>query len=100
MSDIRETLYAGENDKVFVTVVSGERENPYKYDGIKNKNVDFCIVSVFPSDMQITKTTLEVELLVGETTHDIILEKSPYEKRVYGRHREQNPSRANFGSEM
>ena len=41
MSDIRETLYAGENDKVFVTVVSGERENPYKYDGIKNKNVDF-----------------------------------------------------------
>lgn len=79
MSDIRETLYAGENDKLFVTVVSGERENPYKYDGIKNKNVDFCIVSVFPSDMRITKTTLEVELLVGETTHDIILEKSPYE---------------------
>lgn len=83
MSDIRETLYAGENDKVFVTVVSGERENPYKYDGIKNKNVDFCIVSVFPSDMQITKTTLEVELLVGETTHDIFSKKAHMKTRLW-----------------
>ena len=79
MSDVRETLYAGENDKAFVTVVSGERENPYKYDGVKNNNVDFCIVSVFPCGTQISGTTLDVELLVGDVAHDITLEKSPYE---------------------
>lgn len=79
MSDIRQTLYAGENDKAFVTVVSGERENPYKYDGIKNKNVDFCIVSLFPISTKIDGTTLDVELVVGDTTLDITLEKSPYE---------------------
>lgn len=83
MSDVRETLYAGENDKVFVTVVSGERENPYKYDGIKNKNVDFCIVSVFPSGAQISDTTLEVELLVGDATHDITLEKAHMKMRLW-----------------
>lgn len=79
MSDIRETLYAAEDDKLFVTVVSGERENPYKYDGIKNPNVDFCIVSVFPKNAKIDENTLDIDLVVGDTTHEITLEKSPYE---------------------
>ncbi|MGN1162713.1 MAG: hypothetical protein ACI4T2_02205 [Christensenellales bacterium] len=79
MSDVREILYAGEDDKVFVTVVSGSRENPYKYDGIKNENVDFCIVSLFPTGAKVDGNVLDVELLVGDITHDITLEKSPYE---------------------
>lgn len=79
MSDIRETLYAGEDDKIYVTVVSGERETPYKYDGIKNSNVPFCIVSVFPTGAKVDDSTLDVELIVGDTSHAIVLEKSPYE---------------------
>ncbi len=79
LSDIRKCLYVAESDEYFVTAVSGQRENPYAYDGVSNSNVDFCIVSIYPQKQTLDQQTLEVEFCVGDVSHEVTLEKSPYE---------------------
>lgn len=78
MSDIRTVIFVGECDNAFITVSSGERENPYVYDGQNNNRVDFCIVSVWPS-YKLNNSELSVDIFIDDGEKNIVLEKSPYE---------------------
>lgn len=79
MSDRRENLFVGECESAYITLTSGRREDPYKFDGVNNTTVDFCIVSIFPSKKLQTQY-LDVEIIVGDSIIETTLEKSPYEE--------------------
>lgn len=79
ISDIRIGVFDGKNNDYFASFVYGEREEPYKEDGISNKRVDFGIISVSFNEKQ-TKTTFPFKLVLENETIEGELEKNPYSK--------------------
>lgn len=77
ISDIRYGIYDAKNDMAKATYVYGERENPYKPDGISNPKTSFGIISItFNTKPELEK--IDFTLKYGEKTINGQLEKSPF----------------------
>ena len=79
ISDIRTGIFDGNNNEYFASLVYGEREQPYREDGISNNRVEFGIISVSFSEKQ-TKTSFHFKLVLENETIEGELEKNPYSK--------------------
>ena len=76
LSDIRYSVFVGQNDVVVANLMCGMRENPYSYDGVSNKKTEFGVLTIFfknrPSE------NLHFSLSVGKSSFAGTLEENPY----------------------
>ena len=77
LSDARYGVFDGKNDDFNATFIYGERENPYAPDGIRNKTVDFGIISVVFKEKPTASTPI-FTLKTETKTYSGELEKSPF----------------------
>lgn len=77
MSEIRKNVFEGKNDDVKVTFMSGEREDPYEYDGVSEKKCDFGIFTVYFNEFV---GSLKVPFIatINEQKFEGVLEKHPF----------------------
>ncbi len=77
LSDARYGIFDAQNEQLSTTFIYGERENPYKPDGVSNSRVNFGIISVvFPQKQ--TENEFEFTLKSGDKTFTGKIEKSPF----------------------
>ncbi len=77
MSEITKEYYYGQNDEMYASLLVGERESDFLYDGISTKNVDYVLLCVnfvtSPKadavcvNVTTNDTTTEIELLYKES---------------------------------
>ena len=77
LSDARYGVFDAQNEIFSTTFIYGERENPYKPDGVSNNNVNFGIISVTFSQKQ-TENVFNFTLKTYDKTFSGQLEKSPF----------------------
>ena len=77
MSEIRKNVFEGKKDDVKVTFMSGEREDPYEYDGVSEKKCDFGIFTVYFNEFV---GSLKVPFIatINEQKFEGVLEKHPF----------------------
>lgn len=78
ITDFRYGVYDCSNDNLNVIFVYGLRENPYKYDGIVNNNMEFGIISVEFKDEINETDKIEYVLDIDDQSYYGNLEKNPY----------------------
>lgn len=67
VSELREYLYAGENDDYKVTAISGVREEPYELNGISCAKRNFTVITVTPKSFAPNKTYKYTATVNGAT---------------------------------
>ena len=77
MSEIRRNVFEGQNDSLKVSFMSGEREDPYEYNGISEKNIDFGIFTVYFNEF-IGNYKVPFVATINEEKFEGMLEKNPY----------------------
>ncbi|MBQ7880454.1 MAG: PepSY domain-containing protein [Clostridia bacterium] len=78
--EIRNNLFAGQNDEYYATVCTGQREQDYALDGVVNELVPFGIVTFARLDNEMLKQdTYAFTLVVNGENVVGSLEKSPYD---------------------
>ncbi len=78
--EIRNNLFAGEDDTYYATVCTGQREQEYALDGKVNELVPFGIVTFARLDNEIlNKDSYQFTLVVNGENVTGLLEKSPYD---------------------
>lgn len=86
LSEIRDNVYIGESEHFEVCVYTGEREQPYRLDGVAEPMVDYFLITVTP------KFAVTEEDSVCCT---VKIEGKKYEKRL-----EKHPFRACFVADL
>lgn len=78
--EIRNNLFAGEDDTYYATVCTGQRENEYALDGVVNELVPFGIVTLARLDNELlNQDEYSFTLIVNGENITGSLEKSPYD---------------------
>ncbi len=78
--EIRNNLFAAEDDTFFATVCTGQRENDYALDGVVNELVPFGIITVARLDNEMLRNDeYQFALTVNGENITGTLEKSPYD---------------------
>lgn len=78
--EIRNNLFAGQDDVMYATVCTGEREKDYSLDGVVNELVPFGIVTIAKFDNEgLKNTSYPFTLVVNGESITGNLEKSPYD---------------------
>lgn len=77
LSDSRYGVFDAKNEQISATFIYGERENPYKPDGISNSNVNFGILTIVFPEKQ-TESEFEFTLKTDDKTYTGKVEKSPF----------------------
>ena len=78
--EIRNNLFAGEDDTYYATVCTGEREQEYALDGVVNELVPFGIVTFARLDNEMLKQdSYSFTLVINGENVTGSLEKSPYD---------------------
>lgn len=81
-SELRYNLFVGETDNIYATYMSGQREEPYVSDGIKNTLQDFGVLTLkFKNNVNVEE--IAVEITIDSHTYSAVLEKNPYELNNY-----------------
>ena len=81
-SELRYNLFVGENNNLYATYMSGQREEPYVSDGIKNTLQDFGVLTLkFKSNVSVNE--VQAEITIDGHTYTAVLEKNPYELNSY-----------------
>ena len=77
MSEIRKNVFEAENEKFKVSFMSGQRENPYYYDGVSEKKCDFGIFTVYFKEFV---GALKVPFIatINDQKYEGVLEKNPF----------------------
>jgi hypothetical protein len=78
ISDVRYGIFDGQCEEFTVTFVYGMREEPYNFDGISNRKVEFGIISVIFNDDISENETVCFSLNVSGDIISGTLEKSPF----------------------
>ena len=77
LSEIRYNAFQYVSSGFKISFMSGEREDPYEYDGISNKKVDFGIITaVFKDFKGFNKIPFKIEL--NGDVKEGLLEKNPF----------------------
>ena len=76
LSDVRYSVFVGQNDGAVANLMCGMRENPYSYDGISNKKTEFGVLTVFFKNRP--SQNLHYSLSVGKSSFAGTLEENPY----------------------
>lgn len=76
LSDVRYSVFVGQNDGAVANLMCGMRENPYSYDGISNKKTEFGVLTVFFKNRP--TQNLHYSLSVGKSSFAGTLEENPY----------------------
>lgn len=78
--EIRNNLFAGQDDQFYATVCTGEREQDYALDGVVNGLVPFGIVTLARLDNEmLSQDEYAFTLVVNGESINGTLEKSPYD---------------------
>lgn len=77
MSEIRYNAFAVKNENFKVNFMSGERENPYEYDGKSAGKCDFGVITVVFKEF-CTFMKVPFSMSIGDEKIDGLLEKNPY----------------------
>ena len=81
-SELRYNLFVGETDNVYSTYMSGQREEPYVSDGVKNTLQDFGVLTLkFKNNVSIEE--VQAQITIDNHTYSAVLEKNPYELNSY-----------------
>jgi hypothetical protein len=72
ISEIRDEVMIGESENFTVTLISGERENPFEVDGKTDEKIDFTVVTITPKHEDECEFTYRIkigeEILSGKFT--------------------------------
>lgn len=77
LSEIRYNAFAVKNENFKANFMSGERENPYEYDGKSRDKCDFGVITVVFNDF-CTFMKVPFSLYINDEKVDGLLEKNPY----------------------
>lgn len=78
--EIRNNLFAGQNDEYYVTICTGEREEDYALDGVVKPLVQFGIITLARLDGELlSQDEYEFTLVVNGENITGSLEKNPYD---------------------
>ena len=78
--EVRNNLFAGQDEILFATICTGQREQDYALDGVVNELVPFGIVTVARLDNEmLNKDEYDFTLTVNGENISGVLEKSPYD---------------------
>lgn len=77
ISEIRMDLYEGRGDFFDVNIYIGKRESPYYLDGISEKLVDYCLISVMPAEALEEGAVLNFNLSGGKFKENGTLTEDP-----------------------
>ena len=78
--EVRNNLFAGQDETYYATVCTGQREQDYALDGVVNELVPFGIVTLARLDNEmLNNDTYSFTLTLNGETINGTLEKSPYD---------------------
>ena len=78
--EVRNNLFAGEDDTFFATICTGQREKEYALDGVVNELVPFGIITVARLDNEMLHNDeYQFTLTINGENITGVLEKSPYD---------------------
>ncbi|MBO5910227.1 MAG: hypothetical protein J6Q15_01820 [Clostridia bacterium] len=78
--EVRNNLFAGEDQIYYATVCTGEREKDYALDGVVNELIPFGIVTLARHDNELLRQDrYQFTLIVNGENITGVLEKSPYD---------------------
>lgn len=77
LSDVRYNLFEVKNETLRANAMSGLREEPYAYDGISGKKVEFCVLTVFLTNDTHDFDTLDFVITINEQPIEATLERNP-----------------------
>ena len=99
--EIRNNLFAGQNETYYATVCTGERESDYALDGVVNELVPFGIVTLARLDNErLNKDNNQFTLIVNGENITGTLEKSPYDNTYSADIEQSIPSDAEISLEL
>ena len=64
ISEYRSDVYAGENERFRITLITGDRENPFEIDGVSGEKNDYTLITVVPKNATADKS-LEITAVAG-----------------------------------
>lgn len=83
ISDSREVVYTGGNEKARISLMCGTREEPYVQNGLVGEKTEFGIVKVDFIEIVAENAKIPVTVKVGTDSYSATLEKSPYDSTFY-----------------
>ena len=77
LSEIRKNVFEGQTDTLKVSCMSGERENPYTYDGVSEEKCEFGIITVNFKEF-VGAINVPFVATIDDKKFEGTLEKSPF----------------------
>lgn len=78
--EVRNNIYMGQDDTMYATFCSGEREEPYDLDGVVNEKVPFGIITLSRHDnCKLSNDEYMFTIIINGESSSGTLTKSPYD---------------------
>lgn len=75
ISEESQTIFSGKSENYYVTLTSGKREEPYKFDGISRKKVDFGVINI-TFFHALNHKTIEFEIEINQKKEVCLADKN------------------------
>lgn len=79
IAEIRYNIFAGSNDNLSITFMSGQREKDYVINGYNTDLVDFGVITITINNPEIDTTNSSVALTIDTLRYEEVLEKNPFD---------------------
>lgn len=78
ISEIRSNMYVSKSDNAEITLITGERENPYKVDGISHDMEEYSILTVKPAAGAAENLPFTYKITAGKNEYSGALTVHPF----------------------